>query len=93
MSKNEILDLIRAELDAAVDRAVAKVAEVLDEREAQPSEGVRTKYNELIFAVGRKYGGETRHQTALRYIRQAEAPGPDDCKAMLAAAPKGANDE
>lgn len=31
------------------------------------------QYAELIFAVGRKYDGETRQQTALRYIRQAEA--------------------
>lgn len=30
------------------------------------------KYYELIMEVGNKYEGETRHQTALRYIRQAE---------------------
>lgn len=30
------------------------------------------KYAELIYAVGNKYPGETRHETALRYIRQAE---------------------
>lgn len=29
-------------------------------------------YNELLFAVGNKYPNETRQQTALRYIRQAE---------------------
>ena len=29
-------------------------------------------YNELIMAVGNKYEDETRHQTALRYIQQAE---------------------
>jgi len=29
-------------------------------------------YFELIYAVGNKHPGETRHQTALRYIRQAE---------------------
>jgi len=34
----------------------------------------REPYNELIMAVGNKYAGETRHETALRYIRQAEAP-------------------
>ena len=32
-------------------------------------------YGELLFAVSRKHEGETRHQTALRYIRKAEAPG------------------
>lgn len=35
---------------------------------------VREAYNELIMAVGKKHPGETRHQTALRYIQQAERP-------------------
>jgi len=30
------------------------------------------KYNELIMAVGNKCKDETRHETALRYIKQAE---------------------
>jgi len=30
------------------------------------------KYNELVFAVATKYEGETRHETALRYIRERE---------------------
>ncbi len=30
------------------------------------------KYMELIMAVASKYPDETRHQTALRYIREAE---------------------
>jgi hypothetical protein len=29
-------------------------------------------YNELLIAVGNKFSNESRHQTALRYIRQAE---------------------
>ena len=29
-------------------------------------------YHELLFGVGNKWPGETRHQTALRYIQQAE---------------------
>jgi hypothetical protein len=33
---------------------------------------VESKYNELLFAVGSKRLGETRHDTALRYIKQAE---------------------
>lgn len=33
------------------------------------------RYHELLFAVGNKYTGETRHETVLRYIRQAEAAG------------------
>jgi hypothetical protein len=35
-------------------------------------EETRRDYEELIYAVGHKYTGETRHQTALRYIREAE---------------------
>jgi len=30
-------------------------------------------YNELIMAVAQKFDGETRHETALRYIREREA--------------------
>jgi hypothetical protein len=30
-------------------------------------------YNELLYAVVGKWEGETRHQTALRYIRETEA--------------------
>lgn len=29
-------------------------------------------YNELIYAVGKVFPGESRHETALRYIRKAE---------------------
>lgn len=29
-------------------------------------------YHELIYAVARKFEGESRHQTALRYIQEAE---------------------
>lgn len=32
------------------------------------------KYNELLMAVTRKFEGETRHDTALRYINQSELP-------------------
>lgn len=33
---------------------------------------LRRKYNELIMHVGNKYPGESRHETVLRYITQAE---------------------
>lgn len=36
--------------------------------------GVYEKYNELIMSVERKFPGETRHETALRYIRRMEEP-------------------
>lgn len=35
------------------------------------------RYYELIYQVGIKWPGETRHQTALRYLREREAPKPD----------------
>jgi len=38
----------------------------------QPA-AVDEKYSELIYAVSSKYPGESRHETALRYIRQAES--------------------
>ena len=34
--------------------------------------GGREEYEELLYAVGNKYDDETRHETALRYIRNAE---------------------
>ena len=39
------------------------------------------KYRQLIYAVARVFPNETRHETALRYIREAEtrAIGFDDC--------------
>lgn len=33
---------------------------------------LRSLYNELLYAVERKHDGETRHETALRYIQEAE---------------------
>jgi hypothetical protein len=35
------------------------------------------KYEELIYAVASKWPGESRHETALRYIREREAGTPD----------------
>lgn len=36
--------------------------------------GLQEKYNELLYEVQNKYPGETRHETALRHIRQGEKP-------------------
>ena len=36
-------------------------------------DGLRGLYNELLYAVERKHDHETRHETALRYIREGEA--------------------
>ena len=42
----------------------------------------RLQYNELLMAVGNKYEGESRHETALRYIQEAER-GSDTCSANI----------
>lgn len=34
---------------------------------------IKDRYDELIYAVERKFPDESRHQTALRYIKEAEA--------------------
>jgi hypothetical protein len=47
---------------------------------AQPAP-VQKLYNELLFAVARVHPNETRHQTALRYILQAESGGAYQCTA------------
>ena len=31
------------------------------------------KYNELLFVVERRFPGETRHETALRYLKEAQS--------------------
>jgi hypothetical protein len=50
-------------------------------------------YAELIYAVASKFPGETRHETALRYIRNAERGGDQCAKATVspdsAASPTG----
>jgi hypothetical protein len=38
----------------------------------QPERPMADRYNELLYAVARKFAGESRHETALRYIREAE---------------------
>ena len=56
------------ELLAAMEQAAA----ALRASPSAPSEGVREAYDELIYSVETKCEGETRHDTALRYIREAE---------------------
>lgn len=56
-----------------------KMVEHWNARSLPPTDAPRVrelqaKYNELLFAVARKHPGESRHETALRYIRNAEAP-------------------
>lgn len=41
------------------------------------------RYNELLYAVAKKFPGEDRHQTALRYIRERESVSDDQAAARL----------
>jgi hypothetical protein len=65
---------VLAGLAAVAIRGVtdARIAEA--QTDAAELSRLRGLYEELLYAVGNKYPGETRHQTALRYIQQAEAP-------------------
>ena len=42
-------------------------------REMEDLKKTRALYNQLLYAVGTKYPDETRHETALRYITEAES--------------------
>ena len=73
------IERLRAEVarkDLLLDDAEKVLIRQRKERLALRAErdALNTKYNELIMAVGNKYAGETRHQTALRYIIKAEEP-------------------
>ena len=46
---------------------------------APKPEREREAYHELIYAVESRYPNETRHQTALRYIQQAEHGSDEKC--------------
>ncbi len=61
-------------------KTILKLSEIEEiHAEARKSLGLcslrelQAQYNELLFAVARKFPGETRHQTALRYIHEAES--------------------
>jgi len=42
------------------------------ESEMEELKAIKRKYTELIMAVGQKFPDESRHETALRYIRNQE---------------------
>jgi hypothetical protein len=51
---------------------VGALQEATETPSVQSAPATSELYHELLFAVGNKYEGESRHQTALRYIQQAE---------------------
>ena len=44
----------------------------INELDCLTNEEIKHNYYELLYAVCRKFQNETRHQTALRYIKEAE---------------------
>lgn len=65
---------VAEEFKSERDAAKRDAMRAFDERNIALADHERTRalYEELLYAVARKYPGETRHQTALRYIRQRE---------------------
>lgn len=47
----------------------------IDVKVVEKINNVEMLYDQLLMAVGNKYPGESRHETALRYIQQAENIG------------------
>lgn len=48
----------------------------------RPASEYKALYHELLYQVGKKHPGESRHETALRYLRNAETSGDSTaCKA------------
>lgn len=60
-----------------VARIYRKAAAEHESAEIECCRATTDKYTELIFAVETVHDGETRHQTALRYIREREVHSSD----------------
>jgi hypothetical protein len=73
----ERMNALEAELSAANERAefgwkTANINEKARQAMMAERDAARKDHLELLYAVSRKYPGESRHQTALRYITEAE---------------------
>lgn len=69
-------------LDVSWVQRLLILADHMSELERELAEAKRN-YMDLIMAVEKKQPNETRHQTALRYIRERETPSTDaKCLAM-----------
>ena len=73
-----------AELEAKLDRAAKQISGLVA-REIEREDKVQRlekDYNDLIYQVATKFPNESRHETAKRYIQQAENR-PSQCSAAL----------
>lgn len=73
-------------LDALATELRAAIAEV------ERLQAIERKYYELLYAVANITRGESRHETALRYITHAETPRPDAAAAAFTGRRTGRND-
>ena len=68
----EIIDELTGRSGAESVRSSSMAVREVIQRQAEELVEVRKTYQELIYAVARKFPDESRHQTALRYINNAE---------------------
>lgn len=52
--------------------AAKSIISMCQEQQAEEIQSLKSKYHELLYQVAKKFPDESRHETALRYIRQAE---------------------
>jgi hypothetical protein len=71
MNESEIVKGLRR-IDERLIGTLGKEAANALEKAAEDADEYKRLYHELIMQVGRKFPGETRHQTALRYIKERE---------------------
>ena len=83
--RTDAASVSREYIEREMDRYTQKfvLAGHMSDLERELAEAKRN-YMELIMAVGNVCPNETRHQTALRYIKEREAPSTDQskCSAM-----------
>jgi hypothetical protein len=83
--QGETLAVVTFENAASLDVVAGKLKVLRDKHfppAAQPAQHTEQElYHELLFAVAKVHPNETRHQTALRYIQQAESGSADRCTA------------
>jgi hypothetical protein len=68
---------------AALRAVLAKLAEPVGGASPAPGwqDDYKALYHELLYEVVKKHPGESRHQTAKRYIREHETPSDHQAKA------------
>lgn len=64
------IDELRTQLEATNKAAIIQTDKYLNMK--KEVESIHEKHNEILMAVNNKYEGETRHETALRYIQERE---------------------